>query len=397
MSTPQHRASGSPQSRRMRRTAALDRRRDILRHRLTVLTVLLLIIDIIGLIGFHAHTVSDIMEDTAVADEEYSGNSAKHTVPAPQEDAVTVTLSNLRSVDGDARLAGAGFTLSQADEDAINQQLAAFMGAGYSATFVVADLNTGAVLSSGGNTVKYSASAIKGPYVVSLAATNTIDLDHVTNQTDAAAAQDYHDITQAIQVSDNTAYADLFHRYSAKPIQDWLADSGVQHNLTEHAYLDLSAIDLAIMWTKVYQYVFTNVTDTQGKASVDARNWFVSNYANSLESSITAALGANNHIMSKAGWIDEAGYVAFNDGGIVFPTDSPVDVGSAEPVSERPDAYVIVMMTDAYEQNAMLSALASTLASVYANSMSQSADKHISWSTNNNEGVEMVTDASSQN
>lgn len=355
----------------------MDRRRDMARHCLNVIIVVLFIADIIGIAAFHMRTSSTAMAQSTVVTNE---SIQKTTVPEPQVALIERTLENLRTVDGDTGLATAGFTLSQSDRDALMTQIRTFTDAGYSASFVVADINTGAVLSSMGGEEQYSASAIKGPYVMSLAATDTINLDAVMNKTDASAAQDYASITQAIQVSDNDAYEKLFQKYGITPMHEWLADSGVRHNLTTHAYLNLTAVDLAIMWTKIYQYIFTNTTEssdssnktsssTSTRASTQAREWLVSNFANTLNSTIFSALGEDNRIMSKAGWINQSGYYALNDGGLVFPTNAQQEAGTPVAITEQPKAYVLAMLTDACGEFDMLDSLATTLANVYSNSM----------------------------
>ncbi len=278
----------------------------------------------------------------------------------------------MQAADGSAQLVTAGFTLSDADRRAVDEALATFSNAGYSVGMVLADLDTGAVLTSSGSVPKYSASSIKGPYVMSLAATGAIDLDAVAGRRDGVASAVHSDIEQAIQVSDNDAYGALYLRYGTTPMTSWLDGSGVQHNLTDHEYLDLSAIDLAIMWTKAYQYLFTDTVDAASsqpvKASADARAWLASNYRDSLSSTIHMALGDSAPMLSKAGWIAEAGYLAFNDGGIVLPDSQRSEYGGVA-ITERPSAYVLTMLTDAYGEYDLLTNLASTLGDVYHNSM----------------------------
>lgn len=371
------------------RSRLLAKKRNQLSWVLELISVILVVVTLAGVSNYYRHlngTGVLLASGFASATEsEQTANSDGSTIPADVEkaastavsDPIQLTLTNLAKVDGSATIATEGFTLSDADRQAIQEQIDTFTKAGYSAAFVVADLNNGAVLAYNGGEAKYSASAIKGPYVLSLAATGAIDLDNVANAVDSASSTDNWYITNAIQISDNNSYFGLYNKYGKAPIVDWMADTAIQHNVGDLGedvpYTNLSAIDLALMWTKAYEYLFTDTTDESaaaaGKASVAAREWLASNYQDTLNSSIHMALSENNRLMTKAGWISEAGYYALNDGGIVFPGLEGTSPEGGVAVTSRPTAYVMTLLTDACDQYDMVSGLASTLDTVYQDSM----------------------------
>ncbi|NEG69913.1 serine hydrolase [Bifidobacterium choloepi] len=385
-----------------------SRARRIVRKRLQIarilglVTVALIVVDLVGISNYYrrldgptssAYAVAASDTETAQAVEELESDSSDGSSNASTADVdksaattavdpIDLTLENLAKVSGDATISTEGFQLSDADSQEIQAQIDDFTAAGYSAAFVVADLDTGAVLAYDGGEAKYSASSIKGPYVLSLAATGTIDLDDVMNETDSAAATDNYYITNAIQISDNDCYYGLFNEYGKDPINTWMEGTGIQHNVGDLGddvpYVNFSAIDLAMMWTKGYQYLFTDTTDeaaeAAGKASVEAREWLASNYQDTLNSSIHIALGDEDRVMSKAGWISEAGYYALNDGGIVFPGLDGTSSYGGVAVTSRPTAYVMTLLTDACGEYDMVSGLAKTLDAVYQNSMGGSTE-----------------------
>lgn len=379
-----------PQSRHSNqsRNRQLVRKRNQLSWVLELISVILVVVTLTGVSNYYRHlngTGILFASGFAAAEEDVKTDGSTATLTADVEksastaasDSIQTTLDNLAKVDGSATISTEGFTLSDADRQKIQDEINTFTEAGYSAAFVVADLNNGAVLAYDGGEAKYSASSIKGPYVLSLAATGTIDLDDVMNQVDSAAATDNWYITNAIQISDNNCYFGLFNEYGKAPIVDWMSDTAIQHNVGDLGddvpYTNLSAIDLALMWTKAYEYMFTDTTDESaaaaGKASVAAREWLASNYQDTLNSSIHMALGDNNRLMTKAGWISEAGYYALNDGGLVFPGLDGTSSEGGVAVTSRPTAYVMTLLTDACGEYDMVSGLASTLDEVYQSSM----------------------------
>ena len=88
-------------------------------------------------------------------------------------------------LDGAADVSASGFTLSDDDRATLDQAVVAVTSAGYHVSVTMVDMTTGRALAVHGGDARYSASVIKGPYILSLAATGTIDLDAVAQSSDA--------------------------------------------------------------------------------------------------------------------------------------------------------------------------------------------------------------------
>ncbi|WP_140463432.1 MULTISPECIES: serine hydrolase [unclassified Bifidobacterium] len=282
---------------------------------------------------------------------------AESASEAKKSDAVPLTplqkaVQNVGSLDGSAQVSAVGFQLSADQQSQLEQQLNAIASYGYQASFTLVDVSTGAALSSYGGTARYSASAVKGPYVLSLAATGAIDINAVYQSSDTVAADDRNLIEQTITVSDNDAYAALHDSYGGTPLGTWASGLGVTADVTDTKYYDISSNDLARLWLKGQTYLFSTNASDDGTA--DARQWLASEYSDTLNSAIHMALGDQYAVNTKAGWIDEGGYVAQNDAGIVHS-------GSGD--------YVLAVMTDAYGEYNLLADLIVTLDQIHSASM----------------------------
>lgn len=313
-------------------------------------------------------------------------------VPAAVLSSTETALSGIAKLDGSAQVSTTGFVLGTDLQMQLEQELNIFASYGYSASFTLVDMTTGAALSAYGNTTRYSASAIKGPYILSLAATGAIDLDAVYQSSDDADANTRQLIDQTITVSDNNAYTDLCTTYQIKPLAQWMANAGVDAEATASQYPYLSSNDMARMWAQGYGYLFdgladgasgrvatadagdsTDSADSTGSAasagageavdataasvaSEQARQWLASEYSNTLNSTIHMALGDEYAVYSKAGWIGgEGGYYALNDAGIV---------------SSSSGDYVLAVLTDACGEYGLLTDLIALLDSIHTSVMS---------------------------
>lgn len=263
-------------------------------------------------------------------------------------------LKGISGLDGSAQISTSGFVLGTDLQLQLEQELNIFASDGYSASFVLVDTTTGAALSSYGDAIRYSASAIKGPYVLSLAATGTIDLDGVYQASDDANYWTQQLIEQTITVSDNDAYTSLYETYQSTPLAQWLDGIGVTADMTAGEYLNLSAIDMARMWAQGYGYLFSDETSGE-PGSADARTWLASEYADTLNSSIHMALGEQYSVYTKAGWIGgEGGLYALNDAGIVRSSSGD---------------YVLAVMMDASGEYGLLTELITLLDQIHSSVM----------------------------
>ncbi|KFI88065.1 hypothetical protein BREU_0853 [Bifidobacterium reuteri DSM 23975] len=284
-------------------------------------------------------------------------SASKSASKAKKSSAVPLTplqkaVQNVGSLDGSAQISAVGFQLSADQQSQLEQQLNAIAAYGYQASFTLVDVSTGAALSSYGGTARYSASAAKGPYVLSLAATDAIDINAVYQSSDTVAADTHNLIEQTITVSDNDAYAALHDSYGGTPLGTWASGLGVTADVIDTKYYDISSNDLARLWLKGQSYLFSTNASDDGTA--DARQWLASEYSDTLNSAIHMALGNQYAVNTKAGWIDEGDYVAQNDAGIVHS-------GSGD--------YVLAVMTDAYGEYDLLADLIVTLDQIHSASM----------------------------
>lgn len=382
-------------------------RRVYLRRRIVVgaaaLAVVALVVSVI------AHVPGWIGDATSAVDDAVSASQGHPTLArkaATKPRAATraeLAIAALDGLDADADVATQGFTLSDDDKARLDDALKTFTDAGYSASIAMVDMTTHKALAVNGGVARYSASAIKGPYVISLAATGVIDLDTVAGEQDANPAETGADgnpvstgdgdtagatddaeseaaitadiaqtktgagvnglIRQAITISDNSAFAALHRTYGAGAFAQWAQRAHVAVDVTSGAYLNMSAIDLARMWAAGYGYLFDGdtlaVNGSHPSAAESSRQWLAGEYTNTLNSGIHQALGGDDGytVYTKAGWIDgDGGYHALNDAGIVS-TDS--------------GDYVLAVMTDAVDQYDMLAGLVGTLDGIRAGALAR--------------------------
>ncbi|MBT1160676.1 MULTISPECIES: serine hydrolase [Bifidobacterium] len=338
-----------------------------------------------GSVRYVWHDAADESEAVASATDEArqqgTVDSTESSVSAHSEPTPTETvLAGIGQIDGAAQISTAGFTLDPETQVQLENELNTFASYGYGVSFVMVDVASGKTLASYSGTERYSASAIKGPYVLSLAETGTIDLNAVyAAETDADATTQYL-IDQAITVSDNDAYKELHDTYGSDAFARWSAAANVGVDVTQGAYLNMAAADLARMWAAGYGYLFgsddaaaddttggtgngataaNSATDntTQTAADLDsaARQWLAGEFSGTLNSTISMALGGQYSVYTKAGWINgEGDYYALNDAGIVRS-------GSGD--------YILAVMTSAADEYDLVTGLISMLDTIHSAAM----------------------------
>lgn len=383
--------------------ASARMRRVYLRRRIVVgtaaLAVVCLIVAVIAHVPVWLGVSGDTVGDTVDAMRGHPTLARRAAAKPRALTSAERALDSIDALDGKADISVEGFTLPADEHTKIDQALAAFTSAGFGASVVMVDMTTDRALSLKGDATRYSASAIKGPYVLSLAATGAIDLDAVESQSDAnpagigadgkpvstgggaggATGEDENAIAadealaatgagvnrliaRTVEVSDNDAFAALHRTYGTDAFAQWATRARTDVNVTAGAYLDMSAADLARLWVMGYGYLFDGdalaVGGSHPSTSDVARQWLAGEFTDTLNSSIRDALGGRDGytVYTKAGWIDgEGGYHVLNDAGIVRN-------GSG-------GGYVIAVMTDAVGRYDLLSALVSTLDGVHESVM----------------------------
>ncbi|MCH9275702.1 class A beta-lactamase-related serine hydrolase [Bifidobacterium amazonense] len=312
--------------------------------------------------------------------------------PTPTETA----LDGIGQIDGSAQVSTVGFTLDTDTQVQLEDELNTFAAYGYGVSFVLVDMTSGKTLASYADAARYSASAIKGPYVLSLAETGTIDLTAAYEAATDDDATTQYLIDQTITVSNNDTYKELHDTYGTDAFATWAKSAGVSVDVTQGSYLNMSAADLARMWAKGYGYLFgsadtgsadtgsagsdgadsadgdasagtstagsgsagtsaDNTTQTASDLDSAARQWLAGEYSDTLNSTIHMALGGQYSVYTKAGWINgEGDYYALNDAGIVRSSSGD---------------YVLAVMTSAADEYELVSGLVSMLDTIHSASM----------------------------
>lgn len=231
-----------------------------------------------------------------------------------------ITLSMLEEdldalIDSDEIELSDGITLDEETQEALSDAVSELEEAGYSVSFVLEDLNTGAQLSYQPDVMYYAASSIKAFYVASLAA----DYPQVMNaEADA--------MMRVILYSDNDAYEYLRNTYGKEYIRDWCLKAGVRTDIAEEMYPDYTARELAKLWA------VNAVWFEDDEIGQEVSSWYESpNY--SIIHPYYSELGITTR--TKAGWItyhdDIEDLEATIDGGIVYEPGHP---------------FLLVIMTD---------------------------------------------------
>ncbi|WP_418969099.1 hypothetical protein [Alloscardovia omnicolens] len=250
-----------------------------------------------------------------------------------------------------------GFNLNVESLNELNQKISAIESSGDSLSFVVTDVATGHTLAYKHKASLYTASAIKGPVVLSDFSQGMLD----PAQTAPETAQL---VENTIVNSDNESYQQLINSYGLTALHNWTAGVSLDAEIGRTKYTWLSAADFAKMWVLGYDYLFTTqdmesdpAKNTQAFRNAalndDHKQWFADYYTHTANSFIQQAL--DNTVYAKAGWINNDEYfLAQNDAGIVKS-----DLGD----------YVMVVMSSAYGQYDKLANLVSTLASIHDGQM----------------------------
>ncbi|MBO5460701.1 MAG: serine hydrolase, partial [Ruminococcus sp.] len=205
---------------------------------------------------------------------------------------------------------------------------------GSRASFLLVDLNSGKVFSSGTEHIYYGASVLKGPFVV---AVNKYDPDSVNDYIKEM-------MTLAIEMSDNQCYDNLRMTYGVDVLAKLVEDTGASQTVVDayNWYPDMTVKDLAKLWVGMYWYFFEETNENT--------EWCISIFENSFQSFISSSLCEEYTVYSKAGWICDEFDIARNDGGIVMDEEDP---------------YILVIMSEAFNDYEKLEELAGALDKVH--------------------------------
>lgn len=193
-----------------------------------------------------------------------------------------------------------------------------FEAQGYRVGFVVFDVGTGNSVEYNADEPFYSASTLKGPYVVSL---------YVGAEASGSYLGASDTVRDCLVHSDNNAYESLRRTFGEDSYQAWLREAGLPEDEIQRIYLrwycDVTPDELASMWLHAYDYLSAGSPDAvQLQGFLD----------NTEHSCIHAVTEGTYDAWCKPGWYPAGDSSATNDAGIVLS-----DTGD----------YVLVVMSDA--------------------------------------------------
>lgn len=220
--------------------------------------------------------------------------------------------------------------ISQQTLNNLYDAIARYESAGLSVGFALFDLATGSGVTYNADTQYYSASTIKGPYVIAL--------NHYWPDT---AQRWTAQMWNAINWSSNYDYETLRYVFGSQPIDRLVEETHAWGFNTGSYYTDYSALQLAKLWTGMARYLMSNDANAAW-----CRDVFGSN--SSITSRPTLAW-KGCLIYAKSGWLYSG---CHNEGCLVMDGDHP---------------YIMtVMTTDVITYPARMSNLMTVLDQVHA-------------------------------
>lgn len=209
----------------------------------------------------------------------------------------------------------------------LTQAVGGFEDKGYDLSFYLKDLKTGATVTYDPDKVRYPASSIKGPYLVSIY--------EMLVEKGQVRASNVSGLAQSLVInSDNEAFRTLHRTYGESVMGRWMESFGLSskgyggsYSYLSYYYPHTSATQLEAMWEHMYQYL---------SSGTDSATYLASLFSQRDVSPIREAVGSRYESWGKAGWYPSADGLgsapATVDAGVVFS-----DTGD----------YVVVAMSDA--------------------------------------------------
>jgi|GEM_PF-1528374 len=262
----------------------------------------------------------------------------------------------------------------------------------YEVSFLMMDLYTLEGISYNIDTEIYSASTIKGPYVCSIVASDSDNLEY------------YSSLIQSITYySDNSAYESLRKTFGGTAFEEWCIAADVDGLFKSTSYYTMySAKTLAKLWIQNYYYMtldetgqllaeyfedpevsaihgalcddvpddvpstaafadtsdtYTSDSDAASDSTADTTSSSTADDGTADDEEIISLLPAGTVTWSKAGWIGDSSYDSASDCGIVFKdgqnpylicimTSRPGDISSLYDLVKYLDRYHTEMYED---------------------------------------------------
>ena len=219
---------------------------------------------------------------------------------------------NLRTLKGSTKYESIGkYRVPEKSKKALRETFDVLEDRGYSIGFIVLDLQTGEGVSYNCDHEFFSASSVKGPYMVSLINYAPESLEEYGYNFKAIAA-----------TSDNRSYNNLFMLYGNEYFNRWCEEAGISLRMADdYNYVYYSPRMLASLWLLNYRFFITN--EEYGDKAAEL-------FDHPSYSTIHTALGPFYKTLTKSGWINLR-YHAIIDSGIV---------------SDGEDPFMIILMSD---------------------------------------------------
>ena len=220
------------------------------------------------------------------------------------EEQIANCFANLDTLTGGEEFESlGGYVAPEEQQYALRKFIREINSGGYSIGFVLMDIKTGKGIAYNSQEEFYSASSVKGPYMVSLIAHEKDVLD------------EWGDIiTEIAHTSDNGCYNQLYGNFGPDYYNDWCDQaeaSAYMYNNYQYTYY--SPEGLARLWMLNYKFFTTDpdMGETAGEL-----------FENPEYSLIHKTLYPIYKTRSKSGWIN-LGEVSAIDSGIIYAGDHP--------------------------------------------------------------------------
>ena len=143
-------------------------------------------------------------------------------------------------------------------------------------------------------------------------------------------------IENALVWSSNDDFSTLVNTFGFQSVSDWLVEVGAPDaavDAAEHLYVDISATEMANIWTEVWSY------GTSGEAGSEELAGYL---AQTVHSPIGDTLRDTCEVWSKPGWYPDDSYnlSASNDAGIVFSDEGDYVLVVLSDIGDNTDALI---------------------------------------------------------
>lgn len=220
------------------------------------------------------------------------------------EEQIANCFANLDTLTGSAEFESlGGYMAPEKQQYTLRKLIREIQSGGFSIGFILMDIKTGKGIAFNPKEEFYSASSVKGPYMVSL----------IANEKDVL--NEWGDIiTEIAHTSDNGCYSQLYRNFGPDYYNDWCDQAEASaYMYNDYQYTYYSPEGLARLWMLNYKFFTTDpdMGETAGEL-----------FENPEYSLIHKTLYPIYKTRSKSGWIN-IGEASAIDSGIIYAGDHP--------------------------------------------------------------------------